>query len=56
VATDIHVLEIVMGVACLLAAFVAFKHNGWYLLIVSIIDALWMFSWGFELDIFKSLL
>lgn len=56
VATDIHILEIIMGVACLVAAFIAFKHQGWYLLIVSVLDALWMFSWGFELDLFKSLL
>ncbi|MFM6956956.1 MAG: hypothetical protein ACKOAK_00905 [Ignavibacteria bacterium] len=56
VTTDIHVLEIIMGVACLVAAFIAFKHNGWYLLFVSILDAVWMFSWGFELDLFKSLI
>ena len=56
VTTDIHVLEIIMGVACLVAAFIAFKHNGWYLLFVSILDAVWMFSWGFELDLFTSLI
>jgi len=55
-STDLPALEIVMGIACLFAAFVAFKHKSWYLLDISLLDANWMLLCGFDVDLLKLLL
>jgi hypothetical protein len=47
VATMDHTVEIIMGVACLFAAFIGFKHRKWGLIFSSLVDAIWMFGWGF---------
>lgn len=47
VATRVHVLEIIMGLACCFAFYVALKHKSTNLMIISALDAIWMFQWGF---------
>ncbi len=41
-----HLLDIVLGLACCFAAFVGLKHRNQSLLYASILDAIWMFTWG----------
>jgi hypothetical protein len=45
-ATDENEIEILAGVLCLLAIFIGVKHKNSRLIITSILEALWMFSFG----------
>lgn len=41
-----HAIEIIMGLACIFAFYVGFKHKNNRLIYSSVFDTLWMFAWG----------
>tara|TARA_B100001971_G_scaffold154892_1_gene144292 strand:- start:568 stop:834 length:267 start_codon:yes stop_codon:yes gene_type:complete len=48
-ATGNHVIEIIMGLACVYAAYIGYSHKVNNLIYSSAFDAVWMFAWGFGL-------
>ena len=49
IATGNHVIEIIMGFACIYAAYIGYSHKTSKLIYSSAVDAVWMFTWGFGL-------
>ena len=47
VGTGNHVIEIIMGLACIYAAYIGYSHKVNNLIYSSAFDAVWMFAWGF---------
>lgn len=47
ITTGNHVLEIILGLMCVYAAYLGVTNKDRRLLFSSIIDAIWMFAWGF---------